>query len=281
MSSTASGEYDIHVSDGVETRFGIRMLSYDEHASEVVMTMPMAAMHDPFRGSPTLAPLALLVDDIGSTVNFSRRQGRWPVTSELALTLCPDASDVFERASVKEVRAQGYPSGGGKADVLAGSTVLVGETPIAAAVVRSVLVGGDAVAADRPAETLTRSADTSLAELLAVSVLAAEDGNSVLKQHSDPMIWNATETVHGGIAATALELVAHAAILTARPDVAYRTGSLRVNFLRPLVPGPGCRYVGTAVRVGTTTAIADAWAEGDDGKEAVVARLTAYAEGDR
>ncbi|OAN36493.1 hypothetical protein [Mycolicibacterium iranicum] len=41
--STASDDYDIHLPDGVETRFGIRMLSYDEHASEVVMTMPMAA----------------------------------------------------------------------------------------------------------------------------------------------------------------------------------------------------------------------------------------------
>jgi uncharacterized protein (TIGR00369 family) len=86
--------------------------------------------------------------------------------------------------------------------------------------------------------------------------------------------------VHGGVSAMALELVGSAAVnhaVTQRADGApLRTGSLRVNFLRPFHCGAESRYVGTALRVGRSTGVAEAQAVGPDGTVAISARLTAY-----
>jgi uncharacterized protein (TIGR00369 family) len=276
--SRASDAYDIRAPDGVETRFGIRLVDYDQQASTAVMSMPLAHMTNPLTQRATLAPLALLTDDVGSTVNFSCRQGRWPVSSELMMAVGPDAMSALDDEGDLTVVAHGSVIGASSTDALASCSLALDETTIASAFVRSVYVAGDAVLPERPRETLVKTVQTSLAELMAVRGLAPEDGNPVLGQLSDPMVWNATAHVHGGVSATALELVAHAAMADQRPDLRFRTGSLRVNFLSPLMAGSRCRYTGTAVRVGSTMAIADGWAEGDDGKVAVVARLTAYAD---
>jgi acyl-coenzyme A thioesterase PaaI-like protein len=50
----------------------------------------------------------------------------------------------------------------------------------------------------------------------------------------------------------------------------------RVNFLRQFRSGPESRYVGTALRVGRSSGVAEAQAVGDDGKAAIIARITAY-----
>jgi len=55
-----------------------------------------------------------------------------------------------------------------------------------------------------------------------------------------------------------------------------RTASIRVNFLRPFVAGAQSVYEATALRIGRTSAIADATAVGADGKAAVIARVTGY-----
>ncbi len=55
-----------------------------------------------------------------------------------------------------------------------------------------------------------------------------------------------------------------------------QTASLRVNFLRPFFAGAESRYVGTAMRVGRSTAVGDARVLGDDGTVAITARVTAY-----
>ena len=49
-----------------------------------------------------------------------------------------------------------------------------------------------------------------------------------------------------------------------------------MNFLRPFVAGARSRYEGTVVRVGRNSAIGDAQAVGDDGKVAIMARITGY-----
>ena len=54
------------------------------------------------------------------------------------------------------------------------------------------------------------------------------------------------------------------------------TASLRVNFLRQFRSGPESRFVGTALRVGRSSGVAAAPAVGDDGKAAIIARITAY-----
>lgn len=80
---------------------------------------------------------------------------------------------------------------------------------------------------------------------------------------------------HFGVASAGLELAASAAV-NRDADTPLRTASVRVNFLRPFFAGADSRYVGTVLRVGKGTAVGDATAVGDDGKPALVARITAY-----
>jgi acyl-coenzyme A thioesterase PaaI-like protein len=85
--------------------------------------------------------------------------------------------------------------------------------------------------------------------------------------------------VHGGVSSAGLELVGAAAFNHGQ-QTPFRTASLRVNFLRPYVAGapPGAEsvYEATALRIGRTSAIADAAAIGPDGRPAVIARVTGY-----
>ena len=48
------------------------------------------------------------------------------------------------------------------------------------------------------------------------------------------------------------------------------------DFLRQFRISPESRYIGTALRVGRSSAVAGAHAVGDDGKVEIIARLTAY-----
>jgi acyl-coenzyme A thioesterase PaaI-like protein len=54
------------------------------------------------------------------------------------------------------------------------------------------------------------------------------------------------------------------------------TASLRFNFLRQFRSGPESRYVGTPLRVGRSSGVAEAQAVSGDGEVAIIARLTAY-----
>ncbi|MDT5154181.1 MAG: hypothetical protein QOI01_5914 [Mycobacterium sp.] len=78
------------------------------------------------------------------------------------------------------------------------------------------------------------------------------------------------------IASSGLEVVAAAAVNHGRVDDPLSTASLRVNFLRQFFAGDESRYVGTALRVGRRSGVAEAQAIGSDGKPAIIARLTAY-----
>ena len=113
----------------------------------------------------------------------------------------------------------------------------------------------------------------ALAELMAVGGL--DDGTPRLHQRPDPMINNLIGIVHGGVSSAGLELAASAAINHEQDDP-LRTASIRVNFLRPFLAGAQSVYEGTALRIGRSMAVGDARAVGDDGKVAVVARITGY-----
>ncbi len=65
-----------------------------------------------------------------------------------------------------------------------------------------------------------------------------------LKQLPDPMVFNAKGTVHGGVSATAAELVASAAIWGETSGGGFRSGSLHVNFLRPFIADADSHYRG-------------------------------------
>ena len=267
--------YDIEKSDPVEVRFGIRTLQYRDNDASAVLSMPVSGMTNPITGTPTIAPLALLVDDAGSTATFACRRHRWPVTTELALDLHPDCLAIIGGEQDDAVVAHARVTGSTAIDALATCTLKVGESIVGKATLRSVYISGDGVASESPSETLVKGAHTSLAELMAVAP-QRRDSSQILAQLADPMLFNAMANVHGGIAATGLELVAAAAISAEAGGRSLRTGSVRVNFLRPLVAGPDSRYEGTAVTVGATVGLADARAVGDDGRVAVIARVTAY-----
>ena len=59
-----------------------------------------------------------------------------------------------------------------------------------------------------------------------------------------------------------------------RPPMGLRAFVL--YFVRQFRSSPESRYVGTALRVGRSSGIAEAQAVGPDGKVAILARLTAY-----
>lgn len=111
-----------------------------------------------------------------------------------------------------------------------------------------------------------------------MAVWVAESGGAakVLVQDPDPVLNNSLGIVHGGVSAMALELVGSAAVNDGRDDQPLHTASLRVNFLRQFRSGPESRYVGTALRVGRSSGVAEAQAVGDAGKAAIIARITAY-----
>ena len=111
-----------------------------------------------------------------------------------------------------------------------------------------------------------------------MAVRVAESGGAakVLVQDPDPVLNNSLGIVHGGVSAMALELVGSAAVNDGRGDQPLHTASLRVNFLRHFRSGPESRYVGTALRVGRSSGVAEAQAIGDNGKAAIIARITTY-----
>jgi uncharacterized protein (TIGR00369 family) len=127
---------------------------------------------------------------------------------------------------------------------------------------------------DPPADAEHLVRKTGLAAMMAVE--ADPSGSAVLRQHADPVLNNSLGVVHGGVAATGLELVASAAVNAGREDAPLRTGSLRVNFLRRLIAGGECRYTATASHVGRNTGVAEAQAFGADGRLALTARYTGY-----
>ena len=119
----------------------------------------------------------------------------------------------------------------------------------------------------------------SLADRMGVRVAESGGTGKVLMQDPDPVLNNSLGIVHGGVSAMALELVGSAAVNENREDRPLNTASLRVNFLRQFCTfpdGPESRYVGTPLRVGRSSGVAEARAVDANGKPAIIARVTAY-----
>ena len=87
------------------------------------------------------------------------------------------------------------------------------------------------------------------------------------EQHLNPL-----GTIHGGYAATLLDSCMGCAVQTLlERGEGFTTLELKVNFLRPLLPGMGpVSAVGTAIHRGSRTAVAEGRLEDQDG------RLLAY-----
>ncbi|MBU8815175.1 hotdog fold thioesterase [Mycolicibacterium goodii] len=254
-------------------RMGIESL--DETPGHCVASIPAEGLLNPLTGAPTLAPLAMLVDHTGGLVNHSRRPaGTWTVSSELAIEFAPDAAEIVASAPQIPVVATGSEFGPTISAPLAVCELTVEDRLVATATVRSVYISAPDHTIGWPDDPDEGELLPTLSERLSVEVAESGGATKTLRQLSDPVVNNSLGIVHGGISAAALELVASAAVNDG--EAVLRTASLRVNYLRQFSGGPRARYEGTAIRVGRTMAVADAQAIGDDGKTALLARVTAY-----
>jgi uncharacterized protein (TIGR00369 family) len=261
----------------VLTRFGITTLEENVAEATVVVEMPLAGMCNPFTGQPSIAGLAVLVDDAAGRANYYRRaEGDWTVSSELTVEMTAGAADSLLAAPDEPVIASARPLGPPGAPMLAICTLTHRGAVIGGGTVHTMPIGsGPDGDRHRGVDPLARSAEAPLAQLMSVEKQTVSDGVYRLRQLPDPMINNLIGIVHGGVSSAGLELVASAAI-NHEQDLPLRTASIRVNFLRPFIAGAQSVYEGTALRVGRASAVGDARAVGDDGKAAVIARVTGY-----
>jgi uncharacterized protein (TIGR00369 family) len=256
-------------------RFGIEMLDADLGSETAEMSMSLAGMRNPFTDMPTVGPLGVLVDAVSGFVNhFRHHHGEWTVSTELALELSPDGSDRATADNAPPVVALARLLGPRGSTSLSFCTLTCDDVVIGGGTVRSFFVTPDQVILDEPAETLRRTAATTLSELMAVETAVASDDVCVLRQKPDLFLNNAVGVVNGGVASAGLELAASAVVNTGGPPM--RTASVRVNFLRPFLSGDHSRYEASPLRIGRATAVADAQALAEDGRPALTARVTAY-----
>ena len=258
-------------------RFGITTIEEDLDRCVVTAQMPAGGLRNPFTGQASVAALAVLVDDVGGRVNYYRRgEGQWTVSSELSVEMSPGAVESMLGRPEEPVVATARPFGPAGATWLSICSLTHCGRVIGGGTVRTVpLPGGPEEPVRRGDDPLVRTDQTALADLMAVEALPTEDGTYRLRQCPDPMVNNLIGIVHGGVSSAGLELVG-AAALNHQRDTPMRTASIRVNFMRPFVAGAQSVYEGTALRIGRTSAIADAVAIGPDGKAAVLARITGY-----
>jgi uncharacterized protein (TIGR00369 family) len=265
-------EHDLETPDSIQVRFGITYLESDPAAATAAMTMSMSRYRNPFTGAPTIGPLAILVDAAAGIVNhYRRRPGQWTVSSELSMDVSLDGIGDLDGPVLATAHALS-PLGSTSLGIC---TLSYEGTVIGGGTVRSFFVNAEARSSEWPSETLDLTAETSIADRMAVAVQRDAVGH-VLMQGIDPNLNNEIDIVHGGVASAGLEFAASAAINAGRADTPLQTASLRVNFMRPFIAGSNSRYEGTSLRVGRNTAIGDAQAIGDDAKVALTARVTAY-----
>ncbi len=259
-------------------RFGI--VTSEDGPTGCIASIPAGGMTNPLTGLPTIAPLAMLVDHIGGLLNHHRRESdEWTVSSELSLELAPDALAQIAAVPDFPVIGTGQPCGRKGANALGVCEFTHRDSVVATATVRSFYLEAPGHLTPFPDGPTGPLPPGSLADRMAVRVAESGGSAKVLVQDSDPVLNNSLGIVHGGVSAMALELVGSAAVNDLRQDQPLNTASLHVNFIRQFCTSPSStesRYVGTALLVGRSSAVADAQAVGDDGKVAIIARLTAY-----
>ncbi|GFG49741.1 phenylacetic acid degradation protein [Mycolicibacterium agri] len=254
-------------------RFGIAQVA--DSPDPFVSSMPLAGLVNPVTGLPTVGPLAVLVDHAAGLVNHYRRAAdEWTVTSELTLEIAPGALDVVAADPSSVAVATARPTGTRERSALGSCEITVGDTVIAVGTVRSVYIThpGEFAQEWPPLTADDEQRPTELADIMALEL----DDTDVIRQRENPVLNNSLGIVHGGVSAAGLELAASAALNAGRVDEPLHTASLRVNYLRQFLAGDQSRYVGSVLRVGRRSGVADAQAVGADGEVALIARVTAY-----
>ncbi len=260
-------------------RFGVDTLDLSDE--RCVSSISVPGLINPLTGSATLATLTVLVDHACGLVNHHRRgPEEWTVSTELALELSPEAAATVAARPDIRVVASARPTGEKGDSALSRCRLTHGSTVIGVGTVRSVHLHSPEHAAANPGlDNIDDLPDDlaprfGLADMMAV--VPGAPGEPVLRQQVDPVINNSMGVIHGGIASAGLELVASAALNAGRPDNPLTTASIRVNFLRQFMAGDRSHYTATALHSGRRSGVADAQAIGDDGKVALLARITAY-----
>lgn len=258
-------------------RFGI--INVEAGPVRYAATMPLAGLCNPLTGSPSLAPLAVLVDHIAGFANHARRpDGHWTVSSELTMEFAPDAASIVAADPATAVLASSRAVGSGGATSLSECRLTHDGAEIGVATVRTFYIAAAVHvpgAFDEPDEP-TDPLPTELGGLMAVEVAEAGGPAPVLRQRAHPAVNNSLGAVHGGVAAAGLELVASAALNPEPAEQPLVTASLRINYLRRLIAGGQSHYTATALHAGRSSGVADATAVGEDGRVALMARVTAY-----
>lgn len=258
-------------------RFGITNVETGPH--QYAATMPLDGLLNPFTGSATLGPLAVLVDHIAGFANHDRRpEGHWTVSSELAMEFAPNAQAIIGADPAAPVLAVSRAVGTAGATSLSECALTHRGTEIGLATVRTFYITAAIHvpgAFEQPIES-SEPLPTGLAELMAAEVAETGGAGAVLHQRAHPAVNNTLGAVHGGVAAAGLELVGSAVLNAERADSALLTASLRINYLRRLIGGGRAHYTAKPVHAGRSSGVAEAQALGDDGKLALTARLTAY-----
>lgn len=241
-----------------------------------ISSMPLAGLTNPVTGAPTLGPLAVLVDHAAGLVNHYRKtDDEWTLTSELTLEITPQALQVVADNPDVPAIATARPTGARGANTALGCCeITVGDAVIGIGTVRSFYIAREG---EHPAEWPLVDVDgqrpTDLRDIMAIDI----DEPNVIHQRQNAALNNTLGIVHGGVSAAGLELAASAAINVDRSGELLHTASLRVNYLRPFFSGGESRYVGSVLRVGRRSGVAEAQAVGPDGQPALLARVTAYA----
>ena len=257
-------------------RFSIGTVRQSLADFTVEAAMPVSGMTNPITGHPSIAGLAILVDDVAGRVNYYRC-GRPTVSSELTVDMSPGALEQLAAWPDEPVLASAAPLGSAGSPLLSVCTLTHRGTTIGSGAVHTVAIGAapSSEPTHRGPDPLAEGPGADFGELMAVEPLADRDGRVLLRQCPDPMINNMIGFVHGGVSSAGLELVA-AAALNRGQDRPFQTASIRVNFLRPFIAGAESVYEGSALRIGRTSAVGDARAIGPDDRTAAIARVTAY-----
>lgn len=264
-----------HASNTPIGRFRIETL--EEGVDRCAATMPIEGLLNPATGEPSLGPLAVLTDHIAGLLNHHRRHDHeWTVSSELSLELAPDAAAAVAAAGDETVLGLSRPMSGKHATAVGECELLLAGRLIGSGTVRSFYIDHPGEFAEAAAREGDMEEKFGLSDMMAIDSPRGEGESVILGQRADRVLNNNIDVVHGGIASAGLEIAASAAVNAGRSENPLITASLRVNFLRQFLAGGESRYVGTPLRVGRRSGVADAQAIGADGKVAIIARLTAY-----
>lgn len=105
------------------------------------------------------------------------------------------------------------------------------------------------------------------------AVHSMRDGKAEATWTPTPDMANPVGNVHGGVVATIIDEMTGAAVISMIEAGSAPTVSLHIDFLNPIPIGPTYTAIGEVVRLGRSTAVADARVLAEDGT--VLARGTA------